>query len=149
MTIDLSQTGGEAGREDTQWFTQDLAATALTLAQGFTDRSWLDVGAGLARSKQRIERHKFTVSTQDTAPGLPVDYTDTIAALSARKRFDVVSAFDVIEHIPTMDMLKAFLYDLRRLARAYALHDGFVQRVNQASQMEQHGAFAGLLIYKC
>jgi len=48
-----------------------------------------------------------------------------------------------------MDMLKAFLYDLRRLARAYALHDGFVQRVNQASQMEQHGAFAGLLIYKC
>lgn len=113
MKIDLAKTGGFDGREDTQWFTQGLAASILS-ALPIKNRIWLDVGAGLGFSKARISQHGFVPVTQDPAPDLEVDISLPIEVVDGQ--FGVVSAFDVIGHIVDV---QSFLKNLRRLSCGY------------------------------
>jgi len=113
--VDLAVTAGEQGREDTQWFTQGLAAT-LCSALPMPNRLWLDVGAGLGRSRERIEPHGFRVITQDPAPDLPVDTDQPLEKIYGE--FGVVSAFDVIEHVKDVP---AFTKELSRLSCGYVV----------------------------
>lgn len=63
----------------------------------------LDVGAGLGRSKERIGN----LTTQDTCVGLDVDIHEPLEMIT--ERWDWVTAFDVIEHVPN-DI--RFLYNM-------------------------------------
>lgn len=116
--IDLSTVGGSEGREDTQWYTQGLAATLLSACTTQKQKMWLDVGAGLGLSKKRIEPHGFRCLTQDPAPSLPVDISNPIHEVLGA--FGVVSAFDVLEHIPR-ENTHDFLANLRRLSDGYVV----------------------------
>ena len=104
---DLAKFSGESGREDCQGGWQ------AWVGQHFSNISILDVGAGLGLSKSRLANNRNTVFLQDLAPGLTVDYAEDISQIHANS-FDVVTAFDVIEHIQEDE---AFLAHLYRIAR--------------------------------
>lgn len=115
MKTDLANRGGVEGREDTQWFTQGLAASLLS-AMPIKNRLWLDVGAGLGYSKARISQHGFIPVTQDPAPDLNVDISLPLEDVVGQ--FGVVSAFDVIENV---EDVASFLKNLRRLSCGYVV----------------------------
>ena len=115
MKIDLATTSGTDGREDTQWYTQGLAASILS-AMPIKNRLWLDVGAGLGHSKARISQHGFIPVTQDPAPDLNVDISLPLQDVVGQ--FGVVSAFDVIENV---EDVASFLKNLRRLSCGYVV----------------------------
>jgi len=73
----------------------------------------LDVGAGLALSKNRIP----LCMTQDVAFGLPVEICANLTVIRDQS-FDSVTAFDVLEHVvEDVD----FLNEMCRIARKYVL----------------------------
>ena len=79
----------------------------------FSHSTILDVGAGIGKSKQRLEANNNIVTTQDINPtrvGL-VDIIDPIETIDTK--FDYVVSFDVIEHV---SRLKLFLEEKRRLS---------------------------------
>jgi glycosyltransferase involved in cell wall biosynthesis len=106
---DVARRSGEEGRGDSQYGWQTL------IGRLFHGKTILDVGAGLGRSRERLAGpHKSNTATlQDIAPSLPVDLTCTLAEIPD-KSFDLVTAFDVVEHVPE-DV--AFVADLCRIAR--------------------------------
>lgn len=64
----------------------------------FSQVSLLDVGVGLGQSRNRLAEGGNQVTLHGVAPGLSVDLTLPVAEISA-DAFDVVTAFDVIEHV--------------------------------------------------
>ena len=91
--VDCGTMNGDCGRGDCQIFWHGFFGTLLT---GF---SILDVGAGLGHSKQRLSHEGTnTITTQDIAPGQIVDITTPIEEI-AENCYDIVTAFDVIEHV--------------------------------------------------
>lgn len=106
---DVSMQDGSDGRSDSQGYWQIL------FGKLFSARSILDVGAGLGHSRERLAgpRHTNTVTLQDIAPGMPVDLNCPLDEIPDRS-YDVVTAFDVIEHVPDD---AGFLAHLCRIAR--------------------------------
>lgn len=98
---------GARGREDCQWGWQNW------VGDSFRRRSILDVGAGLGLSRQRLARNGNVVTLHDPGPGLAVDLHGDLSDI-ANRSFDVVTAFDVIEHVIDDDV---FLFHLCRIAR--------------------------------
>jgi hypothetical protein len=83
---------GEVGRWDLQgawqtWFGQQVRSATI-----------LDVGAGLGRSRTRLESGSNLVALQDIGPGLPVDHACPVEALPSSFA-EHVTAFDVLEHV--------------------------------------------------
>jgi hypothetical protein len=79
----------------------------------FSSASILDVGAGIGKSKQRLQYNLNNVTTQDINPdrkGL-VDILQPIEEITTK--FDYVVSFDVIEHVD--DQYK-FLIEKKRLS---------------------------------
>jgi hypothetical protein len=108
--LDLAFIPGERGREDFQVFWQVMAGKL------FTNYSILDVGAGLNFSKDRLSNNGSNwVVTQDVAPNLPVDIRCDIGFLRD-KYFNVVTSFDVIEHIIDVH---SFVEQLIRIANNF------------------------------
>ena len=105
--VDLATVGGDAGREDTQGCWQ------VWVAERLSDCTLLDVGAGLNGSKTRMAINNISVFTQDPGPGLPVDIPQDISEIPS-KSYDVVTAFDVIEHVPEVEK---FIGHLIRVAK--------------------------------
>lgn len=103
---DLAHIEGESGREDYQHGWHEFFSKA------FEKKTILDVGAGLGGSKNRMEKEGHIVTTQDVAPKLPVDISIPISEIES-KTFDIVTAFDVIEHI---DEDLDFMKDLWRIS---------------------------------
>ncbi len=104
---DLAKFPGDLGREDFQGGWQRTLATKLTRGD------WLDIGAGLGHSRSRIAAAGHRVTLHDVAPGLPVDLTCPLAAITDHSA-GIVSAFDVLEHVAE-DV--EFLAHLVRIAR--------------------------------
>lgn len=77
----------------------------------FRNCTVLDVGSGFGMARERMPDCKVT--TQDIAPGLPVDRTTSVHEIEP-KSYDVVTAFDVLEHV--VDDI-GFLADLCQIAR--------------------------------
>jgi len=103
--IDLALQGGEMGREDFQ------AGWHRCVAM-LNYRSVLDVGSGLGLSKTRIPN----CTTHEVIQISPDSQVDIVAPLSfiPDKSYDLVTAFDVIEHVvEDVD----FLAELLRIAR--------------------------------
>ncbi|MDB5342011.1 MAG: hypothetical protein JWP89_388 [Schlesneria sp.] len=98
---------GPRGREDLQ------SGWHSFFGNWFCNQEILDVGAGLGRSKHRLATNGNRVTTLDVAPQLPVDQHGDVADI-AEASFDVVSAFDVIEHV---DDDVGFVEQLLRIAR--------------------------------
>lgn len=90
--LDISTLPGEEGREDEQ------AGWHSFIVEYFCHCSILDVGAGLGKSRERLSRRHNIITLQDVAPGLPVDITDSVEVIPD-KSHDLVTAFDVIEHV--------------------------------------------------
>jgi Glycosyl transferase family 2 len=104
---DLAQQGGPHGRCDCQ------AGWHVFFGQSFHNKTILDVGAALGRSRARLAVNGNRVTLQDPAPGLSVDIRKPVEAIPD-KSYDVVTAFDVIEHVVEDE---AFLAQLVRIAR--------------------------------
>lgn len=79
----------------------------------FSNISILDVGAGQGFSKDRLSKNNNCVTTQDINRNL-MNNVDVICELGdVAGDWDLITAFDVIEHAPSP--LK-FLYDLKQLS---------------------------------
>ena len=105
--VNLELIGGDAGREDFQERWQTFTGSL------FFGKSILDVGAGLGRSKGRLSVNGNKVVLQDPAPGLPVDVVCPVDKIAVRS-YDVVTGFDVIEHVEKED---EFVANLFRIAK--------------------------------
>lgn len=105
--VDVAQQEGPRGREDCQSGWQEF------FGRRFRDVSILDVGAGLGQSRKRLQAGGNRVTLQDPGPGLPVDHQGPLTQFADRS-FDVVTAFDVLEHVADGP---AFLAELSRIAR--------------------------------
>lgn len=103
-------------RADSQAYWQITLAPALAkmFGQGTTV---LDVGSGHGRAVERMSTAGLRVATQDIAPGCTVDLSAPIEEIPA-KSYDVVSAFDVVEHVRDQH---AFVAHMKRIARKAVL----------------------------
>ncbi len=102
---DVALQAGGSGREDCQ------AGWQTFFGRWFRGRRILDVGAGLGESKPRLAAGGNEVVTHDIGPDLPVDLSCPLNEIRATN-YHVVTAFDVIEHVPET---RLFLEDLWRL----------------------------------
>lgn len=84
----------------------------------FQNETILDVGSGLGNSKLRLSHGNNIVTTQETNPNYSnlVDITDNVKKI--KKKFSVVTAFEVIEHVEDMTKIE-FLKELKRLSTKY------------------------------
>lgn len=105
--VDLASIPGTNGREDLQDGWHDY------FGRFFLNKSILDVGAALCGSKTRLGYGNNQVTTQDVAPGLPVDLRTPVSKIDD-KCYDVVTCFDTIEHILYDE---SFLKNLVRIAK--------------------------------
>lgn len=77
----------------------------------------LEVGGGLGLFKRSLECFKVPVTTVDIADDLEPDVLGSILDLPfGSDAFDVVCAFQVLEHLPFADLMQA-LKELRRVAK--------------------------------
>lgn len=104
---ELSKLNGPQGRDDCQF------GWHRWVGEHFHGCAILDVGSGLGLARERLAAGGNEVVLQDPAPGTPVDIHDDIGDLAGRF-FDVVTAFDVIEHVLDDGL---FLWNLCRIAR--------------------------------
>ena len=109
--LDLTKIAGWRGREDVQVNYHNFIAN---LFQNF---EILDVGAGLCDSKPRLSASGNRVTTQDVGPDLPVDIKVGIEQIPSNS-YDVVTAFDVIEHVEK-DI--EFVNHLLRISRKFVV----------------------------
>jgi 2-polyprenyl-3-methyl-5-hydroxy-6-metoxy-1,4-benzoquinol methylase len=109
--VDISNQPGEKGREDSQRYWQEW------VGQLFSKVRILDVGSGLGLSRERLAVGGNVVELQEPAPDLPGEYKQDISELPDKK-WDVVTSFDVIEHVIEDEK---FLANLVRLARKYVI----------------------------
>lgn len=109
--IDLAVVPGRRGREDTQAAWHTLVAEFL--AERDQPCTLLDVGTGLGKARERLNSGIVHVWTQDPGPKLTPDYTQDVSEIRSRS-FDIVTAFDVIEHVQDY---RAFANNLLRIAR--------------------------------
>ncbi len=105
--IDLGQKAGREGREDFQSGWQNWVGNR------YFSKRILDVGAGLGKSRFRLQRNGNVAHLQDIAPKMPVDITVPIDIIPPES-YDVVTAFDVIEHI---EQDVNFLAEMVRISR--------------------------------
>ena len=104
---DISKTGGSYGRTDEQKFWHQFVGNL------YKNKRILDVGAGLGLSKARLGVNGNSVTLQDVAPNLPIDLNCSIDHV-LDDAFDVVTAFDVLEHV---EKDTDFLTQLTRIAK--------------------------------
>jgi 2-polyprenyl-3-methyl-5-hydroxy-6-metoxy-1,4-benzoquinol methylase len=86
----------------------------------FTDETILDVGAGMGKSKERLATGNNIVTTQELNSNFKdmVDISTEVSKI--KKKFSVVTAFEVLEHTEEYGMdKKTFLKELKRLAKKY------------------------------
>ena len=104
---DISKTGGDYGRGDCQYGWHSFVGNL------YKNKRILDVGAGLGLSKSRLGVNGNSVTLQDPAPSLPIDISSPVEDIMDGS-FDVVTAFDVVEHVI---LAEDFLANLVRIAR--------------------------------
>lgn len=105
--VDLAFQGGSEGRRDSQTGWQDFVGTVVA------KKSILDVGSGLGHSRARLSRNGNIVTLQEPAPDLEADIKVGIEEIE-NLSYDIVTCFDVIEHIPDD---KAFMKNLFRICK--------------------------------
>ena len=117
--IDLAFLSGTEGRADCQWGWQVYAGTFAEKITSNKGLSILDVGAGLGLSRNRLQGPSGVnkVTLQDVAPNLPVDITTPIEEIPDNS-YDMVTAFDVIEHIVKDTH---FLAQLNRVSKEFVI----------------------------
>lgn len=91
--VDLAFQGGSDGRRDSQWGWQ------VYIGQTTKNKSILDVGSGLGHSRARLSVNENRVTLQEPAPELAADLKENIEEIESSS-YDLVTCFDVIEHIP-------------------------------------------------
>jgi 2-polyprenyl-3-methyl-5-hydroxy-6-metoxy-1,4-benzoquinol methylase len=105
--VDLLFQGGEDGRRDSQTGWQQYVGETVA------NKTILDVGSGLGKSRARLARNGNKVTLQEPAPELEADIKVEIEHLED-SLYEIVTCFDVIEHIP--DDL-AFMKNLFRVCK--------------------------------
>lgn len=80
----------------------------------YSNSTILDVGSGLGKSKERLLKNGNTVTTQEINRNLMNNVDMIIELRKIKEVYDVVTAFDVIEHTP--DPIE-FLSDICLLSR--------------------------------
>lgn len=105
--VDLATTHDPDGRWDTQWGWYDYVRDII---KGLT---LLDVGTGLSKIKERLP--ECAVTTHEVSEQCPADIHGDLARVEP-KSFDVVTCFDVIEHVVQYGHLT---WNMVRIARKY------------------------------
>ena len=103
--VDLAFQSGSEGRRDSQTGWQDFVGTVVA------KKSILDVGSGLGHSRARLSRNGNIITLQEPAPDLEADIKVGIEEIE-NLSYDIVTCFDVIEHIPDD---KTFMKNLFRI----------------------------------
>ena len=104
---DLAKQGGSTGRNDCQWGWYDYVRDT------FKGLTLLDVGTGLSKIKERLP--EATITTHEASEQCPADIHGDLGAVES-KSFDVVTCFDVIEHVIDYGLLTM---NMARIARRY------------------------------
>lgn len=107
---DLTRLPGERGREDAQ------GGWHAFIGSRYSQQTILDVGAGLGLSRSRLAQNGNVVTLQDPGPDLNVDLRCDVAEI-ASKSYDLVTCFDVLEHVLSPE---PFVAHLARIARVGA-----------------------------
>lgn len=93
----------------------------LSIISKLDPDSILEVGPGLGVLKAVGALYGFTVTTVDIDPGLEPDYVGGVTNLPFKdEAFDLICAFQVLEHLPYSELNKA-LRDLKRVTSKYVL----------------------------
>lgn len=105
--IDLAFQGGSDGRRDSQsgWQTY--------IGQYYKNKKIIDIGSGLGNSRPRLSVNDNEVTLQEPAPELQADIKEGLAEIPSDS-YEIVTCFDVIEHIPDDN---TFLKDLFRVCK--------------------------------
>src|SRR4051812_48437990 len=107
--VDSSKIGGADVRADLQ------TGWHIWCGGLFRNQEILDVGSGQGLSRDRMQAFGNRVTTQEVAPALPVDLSVPVHEIDSN-RLDVVTCFDVLEHVVEDT---SFVSDLTRIARRW------------------------------
>lgn len=80
--------------------------------------SIIDIGSGWGKSRERLQKITPNVKTQDVNRALMTTVDYVLQPRHLTKRYDLVTTFDVFEHIPDFEV-DSWLLDLIRLTRKY------------------------------
>lgn len=93
--------------------------TILDLVKGNSDYTVLEIGMGNKLVSNFLRGAHVELKTCDFDANLKPDFLADVRSLPLKDRtFDIVAAFEVLEHIPFDDVYKA-LKEMRRVARRY------------------------------
>jgi 2-polyprenyl-3-methyl-5-hydroxy-6-metoxy-1,4-benzoquinol methylase len=112
-----AQTYDELDRFVSYWNQKEAI---VKLASRLESASILEIGKGNGFLSEYLKRHQFDIETFDSAPDLKPDYIGDIRSVShiVKKKFDIVCAFEVLEHIPYTDV-PHILTELAALTKNY------------------------------
>lgn len=91
--VDLSAFSGTEGRRDSQSGWQSFVGSV------FSGTTILDCGSGLGHSRPRLSVNENKVTLLEPAPEMPADIRGIIDD-QPDNSYELVTSFDVIEHIP-------------------------------------------------
>lgn len=103
MFIDVTKLSGLEGRRDGQVYWHNFFAKMIS------NKVILDVGSGFCKIKERLEINGNKITTQDLGLDLPVDISKDISEIESES-FEIVTVFDVIEHVIDSKDFVAHLY---------------------------------------
>ena len=87
------------------------------LKEYLSNRTLLNVGTGVSQIKSRLEAWGTKVTTHDACPLVEADLHGELAFIPS-KSFQVVTYFDVIEHVKEYGR---FAYEVSRIATEYVI----------------------------
>lgn len=91
--VDLSAFAGTEGRRDSQ------SGWQVFVGRAFSNTTILDCGSGLGQSRPRLSVNENKVTLLEPAPDMPADIRGIIDD-QPDDAYELVTSFDVIEHIP-------------------------------------------------
>jgi uncharacterized UPF0146 family protein len=93
----------------------------IEIIRRINEKEILEIGIGNKTVTNYLKQRGFSVETCDFDKDLGPDYVGDIRNLPLKdEKYDLISAFEILEHIPWRDLDKAFL-ELNRVSKKYVV----------------------------